>query len=346
MNWLLGGAIVTWMAAAIGSAGEPFPAAASSQHLNQFSSGTVRSAYIRHLFAGSVVGSVSLVADAAGGGCGTTRIGEITVATLRNAPIVTLLANGSPVTLLLDTGAETTILTPAVAQRIGAQPPRVEFPRQMHGITGSLGTSEVELRSLTAGKVSIPWRRVRVASVNMPSVFSGPLDGLLGADSLSTFDIDLDLPHHRMVFYAKQSCPGAAPVWIEPYARITARRSFSGHLVFPVRLNGREVDAFVDTGAQLTVLSTRAALALGVTETALARDRPTVTSGATAGQLSSHAHRFSSLEIGGEIVRDPEIVVADVKLSDADLVLGIDFLISRRIWLSYGSEQIFLSRRT
>ena len=340
MNWLLGGALVTYMAAAIGSAGEPFLAAASSQHLNQFSS-----AYIRQPLAGSVDASMSLVADTAGGGCGTSRIGEITVATLRNAPIVTLLANGSPVTLLLDTGAETTILTPAVAQRIGAQPPRVEFPRQMRGITGSLGTSEVELHSLTAGKVSIPWRRVRVASVNMPSVFSGPLDGLLGADSLSTFDIDLDLPHHRMVFYAKQSCPGAAPAWIEPYARITVRRSFSGHLVFPVQLNGREVDAFVDTGAQLTVLSTRAALALGVTETALARDRPTVTSGAGAGQLSSHAHRFSSLEIAGEIVRNPEIVVADVKLSDADLVLGIDFLISRRIWLSYGSERIFLSRR-
>jgi hypothetical protein len=70
-----------------------------------------------------------------------------------------------------------------------------------------------------------------------------------------------------------------------------------------------------------------------------------VTSGAAAGQLSSHAHRFSSLEIGGEIVGNPEIVVADVKLSDADLVLGIDFLISRRIWWSYGSQQIFLSRR-
>src|SRR5260370_26817777 len=124
-----------------------------------------------------------------------------------------------------------------------------------------------------------------------------------------------------MAFYARQTGAGGARAWSEPYARIAERRSFSGHLVFPVRLNGREVDAFVDTGAQLTVLSTRAALALGVTETALAHDRPTVTSGATAGQLSSHAHRFSSLAIGGEILRNPEIVLADVKLSDADLVL-------------------------
>ena len=70
MNWLLGGALVTWMAAAIGSAGEPFLAATSSQHLNQFSN-----AYIRQPLAGSVDASMSLVADTAGGGCGTSRIG-------------------------------------------------------------------------------------------------------------------------------------------------------------------------------------------------------------------------------------------------------------------------------
>jgi len=58
---------------------------------------------------------------AAAGGCAAVRLGETTVATLRNAPIVTLSANGMPVTLVLDTGAEGTILTPAIAQRIGAQ---------------------------------------------------------------------------------------------------------------------------------------------------------------------------------------------------------------------------------
>jgi predicted aspartyl protease len=323
MDRWLSRALLIGMTATGGFAGEPFPAVA-----------------------GSGDGIVSLAADTAGGGCGTSRIGEITVATLRNAPLVTLSANGAPVTLLLDTGAETTILTPAAAQRIGAQPPRVEFSRQMHGIGGTLGTSEVELHSFAAGKVAIPWRRVRVASVNMPSVFSGPLDGLLGVDSLSTFDVDLDLPHHQMAFYEKQSCPGAAPAWSTPYARITVRRSFSGHLVLPVRLEGREVDAFFDTGAQLSVLSARAALALGVTETALAHDRPTTTRGAAAERLNSHMHRFSGMEIGGEIVRNPVLIVADVTLRDADLVLGIDFLISRRIWLSYGSQQIFLSHRT
>lgn len=292
-------------------------------------------------FAGAA--GVHYAADEAGG-CGTVRLGETTVATLRNAPIVTLSANGAALTLLLDTGAETTILTPAVAQRIGAQSPRIEFQRQMRGIGGSLQTGEVELRSFTVGGVAIPWRRVRVAPVNVAGVFSGPLDGVLGADTLSSFDVDLDLPGHRMVLYGKQTCPGAAPAWTQPYARIATGQSRGDHLFFPVQLDGRRVDAFVDTGAQLSVLSTRAALALGVTEVILAHDRAAMVSGVAAERLSARVHRFSQLEIGPEVIRNPEIIVTDVRLSDADLVLGIDLMRSRRIWLSYGSRQIFLAR--
>jgi len=284
-------------------------------------------------------------ADAGAGGCGTSRLGEITVATLRNAPIITVAANGAPITLLLDTGAEWTILTPAANKRVGAQTPQIEFQRQLRGLAANLATNEVELRSFTAGNVAIPWRRVRVAPLNMPSVFSGPLDGVLGADTLSSFDVDLDLPRHRMVFYGKQSCPRAAPAWTEPYATISARRTFSNHLSFAAQLDGRQIDTFIDTGAQVSVVSSRAALAVGVSEAALARDRATVTLGAAAERLNSHIHRFSRMEVGGEVVRNPELIVADVNLKDADLILGIDFLGSRRLWLSYGAQQIFLSRR-
>ena len=77
-----------------------------------------------HRWFGAAIAVMALASAAGGasGGCGTVRLGQTTVATLRNAPIVTLLANGMPATMLLDTGAETTVLTPAVAQRIGAVP--------------------------------------------------------------------------------------------------------------------------------------------------------------------------------------------------------------------------------
>ena len=288
----------------------------------------------------------NLLVVAAPGGCGTAQLGQTTVATLRNAPIVTLLANGMPVTMLLDTGAETTILTPGVAKRLGAQRPQVEFDRQLRGVAGSLQTTEVELHSFAIGGVAIPWRRVRVAPINVASVFSGPLDGVLGADSLNSFDIDLDLPNNRITFYSKQTCPGAAPAWTEPYIAIAAGRSKGDHLFFPVQLDGHKINAFIDTGSQSTVLSTSAALALGLTPVLLARDRAAILRGAGPEELSGRVHRFARLEIGGEAIRNPEIIVAGLNLSDADLVLGIDIVRSWRIWLSYGAQKIFLLRRT
>jgi predicted aspartyl protease len=248
--------------------------------------------------------------------------------------------------MLLDTGAETTILTPVVAQRLGAQRPQVEFNRQLRGVAGSLQTSEVELHSFAIGGVAIPWRRLRVAPINVTSVFSGPLDGVLGADSLNSFDLDLDLPNNRITFYSRQSCAGAAPAWTGPYMTIAAGRSKGDHLFFSVQLDGRKISAFVDTGSQSTVLSTSAALALGLTPVLLARDRPAVLRGAGPEQLSGRVHRFARLEIGGEAIHSPEIIVADLNLSDADLVLGIDILRSWRIWLSYGAQKVFLLRGT
>ena len=94
------------------------------------------------------------------GVCGTVRLGETTVATLENAPIVTVFANGAALTLLLDTGAQTTILIRRRPADRRAAPSH--NPKGMSGIAGSLQTGEVELRSFSIGGVAIPWRRARV----------------------------------------------------------------------------------------------------------------------------------------------------------------------------------------
>ena len=290
----------------------------------------------------TATGAVRTVADT---GCGTKPIGKIIVATLNRAPMVTLSANGHSVTLILDTGAERTVLTPDVAKRIGAQRPPIEFQRQTRGIAGDVPSHEVELRSFAAGDVAIPWRRVLVAPVTTARVFPTPLDGLLGADALSDFDIDLDLPQHQLIFYQKQSCPTAVPDWSVPYTAISTGLSRGERLFFPVQLDGHQFTAFVDTGSQVTVLSTNTTGTLGLTEGLLSRDRSVIVRGAAAEQVASRVHRFAKLEVGTVVVPNPEIIVTDVKLSDADMVLGIDFLRSRRLWLSYGSRRIFFSSR-
>ena len=247
------------------------------------------------------------------GVCGTIRLGEMAVALLDNQPIVNVFANSATVLLLLDTGAEATVLTPAAAQRIGAQHAGVKLGRQMHGITGDIPAGELELGSFTIGGVEVPRKRVRVAPIEIVNALSGPLDGVLGADTLSSFDIDLDLPGRRVTLYRGQSCAAASPAWAQPYARIAAGRSPSNRLYFPVQLDGRRISALFDTGAQFSVLSTRTARALGVRDAVLARDPAVTVRGADGEQLSAHAHRFFRLEVDGEVIRYAEIDVTEIR---------------------------------
>ena len=294
---------------------------------------------------GSEYASVQPAADG-GCGCGAVRLGETAVAMLRNEPIVKVFADGAPVTLLLDTGAEATVLTPAALQRIGAQRTHIELGRQVHGISGDMAAGELDLRSFMIGGVEAPRRRIRVAPIEIENDSTGPLDGVLGADTLSSFDVDLDLPGRRVILYREQTCAAAAPAWAPPYARIAVGRSPSNRLYFPAQLDGRTINALFDTGAQFSVLSMRAAQALGLSKKVLGSDPPVMVRGAVGEQLSAHAHRFSRLEVDGDVIRNAEIDVTEMRLGEADLVLGIDFLQTRRVWLSYGSQQLFLMRRT
>ena len=100
-----------------------------------------------------------------GGVCGTIRLAETAVAMLDNQPIVKVFANSATVLLLLDIRAEATVLTPAAAQRIGAQQVRVKLGRQMHGITGDIPAGELELRSFTIGGVEVPRTTQRNAAI-------------------------------------------------------------------------------------------------------------------------------------------------------------------------------------
>jgi predicted aspartyl protease len=254
--------------------------------------------------------------------------------------LVTVLADGAALRLILDTGAERTVVTSSAAERIGGRAPQIQFRRQLKGVAAAVQGQEIEFTSLTIGGIDIPWRRVMVAKTTLPAIFM-EADGFLGADMLGKFDIDLDLPHQRMWLYDRGACK---PDWADAHSKIEIGRSAtSGHMFFPVQLDRRKITATIDTGADRTSLSRAAAHAMGLTDAVLAGDRPSITRGFGGGQLTSRIHQFASLVVGNIRLNDPKIIVTDLQLRGIDMILGLDFLRSRRLWLSYSGFQIFLS---
>jgi predicted aspartyl protease len=290
---------------------------------------------------------------AAGGACGAAsaqdaadctpqRQAELAIEPVQTLPRVTLSVAGVPIRLILDTGAERTLLTPEAAKRLGLTT-QAAYPRTIRGLAGGAGANDARLQHLTAGGHALPDAGVLVTGIVLPSDPDRPTDGLLGADILADFDVEIDMPHHRLTLYTKRSCPESPLPWKLPYETIAAHRSLHDHLFFPVSLDGHSLAAVIDTGAQTTVLDTQAALATGLSAGMLDRDTASTVRGATADAAPSHRHRFRRLEVGGEAFLNPVVTVTRFSLEDADLILGVDFLASRRVWFSYGTHQLFVA---
>jgi predicted aspartyl protease len=291
-----------------------------------------------------IAASAAQIGEVAADDCRPKRQTELAVAFLRNIPVVNVMVNGTPATFLLDTGAERTIMAAAAALRLGVES-HYEYPRRMRSLGSAVVSGDARLRSLgLGGGIALADFRVLVGSLSLPGPAGKPLDGLLGADFFSSFEVDLDLAHNRLTLYERLSCAIAAPPWSQPYTTMPVNRSLHDHLFFPVGLDGHKLAAFIDTGAEVSTIDAAAAMALGVTGAALNHDPVANLRGAGSEVINSRVHRFARMEIGGETLRDRIIAVTNLRLQDADLVLGIDFLRLRRVWFSYGSHQIFLGR--
>jgi predicted aspartyl protease len=287
-----------------------------------------------------VAAFVTAGGDAAAGPCIAPPSADLTIRLLRDVPLITAAIDGKPATLLFDTGAQDTVLSAPAAARLGLAA-HYEYPRHLGAVGGGSGSGVAATRNFAVGPFDEPGFQVMVGAVSPPEIEGIQPDGLLGADFLADFAVDLDLPDQRLTLHRPQ-CPAREPAWPPPFATIAANRSLHDHLFFPVLLDGRQFYAFIDTGAARSVIDRNAALALGITPTELAEEPAATLRGAAAGTVGARLHRFSRLQLGDILVRDPLLGVIPLGLDDADIILGEDFIEPRRIWLSYAPPQVFI----
>lgn len=53
-------------------------------------------------------------------------------------------------------------------------------------------------------------------------------------------------------------------------------------------------------------------------------------------------HQFDSLVVGRQLFKQPILGVIDFPVTDADMLLGENYMHSRRFWLSYSTGTIFI----
>ena len=153
-----------------------------------------------------------------------------------------------------------------------------------------------------------PIQRVAAGAFDLHNGSGLNADGLLGADILLAYDMDIDVPAGMLTLYRSRLCPDMQPPWQEPWIEITGVRTRKDRLLVPFELDGAEGMALLDTGAQGNVLGVAMARRMGLSEQELAAD-PAVRNAGTGGVILSRRHIFNRLRVGPVVEASPEMTV-------------------------------------
>jgi aspartyl protease len=259
--------------------------------------------------------------------------------------------NGIQATFVLDTGAQRSLVSIEAVQRLGLA--RDQWVgTTMSGIGGIDRRPNANPRSLSLGGVKLARRTLNhdtsltVGVLPHTHVGNQVIDGLLGRDFLSVFDLDLDVPDARLTIFEVHDCAGRFLPWTGDYTPVPVTMATEHALVLPVTLDDTPLRALLDSGSSASLLAAPGMFRLGLQASDLAADPAKQISGLGPRTIVTHLHRFRSLQVGRQVIDAPTIWVAPIRLSPiVDMLLGADWLVSRRIWISYATQQIFVAEK-
>jgi predicted aspartyl protease len=256
-------------------------------------------------------------------------------------PVIEASINGKTVQMVVDTGASTSSVTPETVASLGL-PRDLYQKRAIHTIGGLDVSNDAILKKLSFSTIDYSNRNVMVVALDGTET----LAGIIGADILMDFDLDLDIPRRTLTLYRVGGCKPSRPPWEGQYQIVMASVSGNRQFLLPVELNGHTVNALFDTGSLGETVSRAAARSIGITNAQL--DNDPSTSG-TSGGMHGYAirrHRFDTFKIGTETFHDGPQDVADFHQPGVDMMIGVDFMHWRRIFVSYSTSRLFIQKES
>jgi predicted aspartyl protease len=277
--------------------------------------------------------------------CRFVRIAELPLSYTGSGLQVTTegTINHAPAIVLVDTGAYDSMLTRTATERLGLALNMTG--RYAEGIGGYSRVYAARVTDFTFGaaKAAKGWFPVIGDTGDAPT-----FDAIAGAPFLLQADMEVDLPGKKMKFFRTLgNCAERSLAYWDPNAveiPFEYHESTSPNPHFTVEVNGEKMEAIIDTGASLTVISSAAAKRAG-----LKLDGPGVVRlGDMHGIGDKHVAHWAAtvarLVIGRETILDAEIGVMDSEPgSHVDMLLGDDFLRSHRLLFAMGQKKLYMS---
>ena len=250
-------------------------------------------------------------------------------------------AGGLRFRMILDTGAERSVLDEVITEQLRL--PRTNVRTAADGVGGSAApTADAWLDTLRLGPLALHDLTMVVAETGVAEAGSPPVVGTLGTIPLGAFDLDIDIAAQRLMVYAPVGCGAVPPGWDHPAERLALTR-LGGLDQVAVTLDGVALRAVIDTGAARSLVFASAARLAGAS---LAESDPDALKAWGSGGMAMavQPHEFGNLRLGSARFRRPELMVAAQDFHAIDMLLGLDVLRQRRIFLSRRDGAVWFGR--
>jgi predicted aspartyl protease len=251
--------------------------------------------------------------------------------------LVPVTVNGHTLQMLLDTGG-ITALTEAGVER-GHIPRSGELSVTV-GYNGGGMRPLADVANMSLGEIRLPERYLNVMGYTDSQV-----DGFIGYDVATHYDLDIDGPNRTLRLYPAHCL--AAPPWAS--ATLVEGVVKTPWLAIPLTIDGVQELGVIDTGASLTSIRSPTLRRLGLTDAALTTDPSRLIHIVNGTDTRVYFHKFHTVQVGPVTVHDvalavvpgdpPALVGGDHM---PDVLIGQDLLRTRRVWFSYTTSRLYL----
>lgn len=279
--------------------------------------------------------------------CELLRYGELPVTMQNMRPLVKGTINGQPALFEMDSGAFYSMLTHDAAEKFDI---RWSFtmPLALRGISGQIKarvgrTKDFTLEGLAGGRVLH-----RVEFVVGSYTAADGIDGVIGQNILGNADAEYDLANGIVRLFKIKGClhmnlaywAGAEPIVTMP---ITGPSRKDEQIIGHALLNGKPIRVLFDTGSTDSTLTLHAAKRIGMSPGGKDMVAAGLSRGISNHRVENWVAHFDSLDLNGEIIKNTQLNVSDMDDLGADLLLGADFFLSHRIFVSTSHHRVYFT---
>jgi len=296
----------------------------------------------RRWLAGALA-ALAMLCPAAGKAACSVKYMELPVRMIGSRAVATVGINGTDVPLVVDSGAFFSMLTPAAAEQLHLRLHSLPHGMSIQGLAGKAEAQAATVDRLQLFKGEVP---------NVEFVVGGNEDlpgtmGLLGRNILSLVDTEYDLAHGmvRLVIPSDACEKAVMAYWAGGMQVAEVRLLHAFHEQQPsirarVKINDATVTALFDTGAT-TLLSLHAARSAGLKDGDLTPNGRQY--GIGTGSVKSWTAKIAKVDFGGEAIMNNTLVVDDYDMPDNDMLVGIDFFLSHRVYVSKQQSKMYFT---